>query len=387
MKPKRLVVVRYRKDRGKWEVDHTNPLGSVVARTRRLFATEEEALRYAAQVAPRLDAAAPPAQDSAITLAAAFERYFLAKAGKRSLQADRRISEHLLQVFGTTTRLRDVTAGRIARYREVRLAAKSTRRKDRNGQPARLAPASVNRPLALLRHLLRLACDEWEVLPTVPKIRLEREPQGHLRWLEPEEEHRLIEACRASGLPHLADLVTVALETGMRRSEVEGMSWDRVDLSRGVIRLEVTKSGRRREVPMRQRVYEVLASRPGPRHGRVWPEGSTRTAFETAVEVARLDAFRFHDCRHHFASWFMMQGGSLAALQKVLGHASFAMTMRYAHLSPEHLRGEMARTERATLEPDAGTRPAHGGQDAPEVVESTGERRGSSVAEQLIRNQ
>ena len=98
--------------------------------------------------------------------------------------------------------------------------------------------------------------------------------------------------------------------------------------------------------------------------------------------------FRFHDCRHHFASWFMMRGGSLPALQRVLGHASLAMTMRYAHLSPEHLRGEMAKTERAVvLEPDAGTSGAQWGQNASEVVESTNERRGSSVAEQLIRNQ
>ena len=78
-----------------------------------------------------------------------------------------------------------------------------------------------------------------------------------------------------------------------------GADVDRVDLSRGVLRLEITKSGRRREVPMRQRVYDVLVSRPGAREGRLWPEGSTRAGF---VEAGRLAApFRFHDCRHHFA--------------------------------------------------------------------------------------
>jgi hypothetical protein len=84
----------------------------------------------------------------------------------------------------------------------------------------------------------------------------------------------------------------------------------------------------------------------------------------------------------------MMRGGSLPALQKILGDASFTMTMRYAHVSPEHLRGEMAKIERpATVEPDAGTRRTQWGQNASEVLESTEERRGSSVAEQLIRNQ
>jgi integrase len=322
-----------------------------------------------------------------MTLAAAFERYFEAKVRKRSLGEDRRIAEHLLAEFGGSTRLRDLTASRIAAYRGRRLAAGSARRKDATGKPAPLSAASINRPLAVLRHLLRLAHEEWEVLPSVPKIRLEKEPEGRLRYLELDEEHRLLQACRVSTLAHLADLVTVALETGMRRSEVEGLTWGRVDFSRGVIRLEVTKSGKRREVPMRARVDAILAGMPEPRTGRVWPEASTRAAFEAAVEVARLDApFRFHDCRHHFASWFMMRGGSLLTLQKVLGHASLAMTMRYAHLSPDHLRAEMAKTERH-VEPDAGTMEAPGGGGAAEVLESTDERRGSSVAEQLIRNQ
>jgi integrase len=72
--------------------------------------------------------------------------------------------------------------------------------------------------------------------------------------------------------------VTIALETDMRDGEIMDMEWERVDLSRGVIRLERTKSRRRREVPMRQAVYDALAGQPEPREGRVWPDqSSTRT--------------------------------------------------------------------------------------------------------------
>jgi integrase len=75
-----------------------------------------------------------------------------------------------------------------------------------------------------------------------------------------------------------------------------------------------------------------------------------RTAFENAVQAAGLDRleepFTLHGCRHHFASWFVMRGGPLPALQRLLGHATLAMTMRYTHLAPEHLRSEIARTER-----------------------------------------
>jgi site-specific recombinase XerD len=62
------------------------------------------------------------------------------------------------------------------------------------------------------------------------------------------------------------------------------------------------------------------------------------------VEEAKLDDFTFHDCRHHFASWFMMRGGSLQALREILGHRDIKMTLRYAHLAPGHLRDEMERT-------------------------------------------
>ena len=151
-----------------------------------------------------------PVKDQSFTFGQAFERYFAAKARKKSLDEDKRIAEHLKAAFGEKTRLRDLTASRIARYKAERLAAKSIRRKDEHGKPKVLSAASVNRPLALLRHLLRIAAVEWEVIPKVPAIRLEKEPQGRLRWLSEEEERRLLAACDQSQNPHLGAIVTVA---------------------------------------------------------------------------------------------------------------------------------------------------------------------------------
>src|SRR5215475_2656892 len=82
-------------------------------------------------------------------------------------------------------------------------------------------------------------------------------------------------------------IVTVTLETGLRKGELLELTWDRVDLNRGVIRLEVTKSGRRREVPMRQVVYYVLSQLPGLHVGRVWPAGSIRTHSRTPSRPPR----------------------------------------------------------------------------------------------------
>jgi integrase len=317
--------------------------------------TREDAQQALAERLAHLDdpTRAPGARVPVMTFAQAVTKYLAVKAseGKRSLRDDRQNLARLSTALGREARITDATASWIADYKVARMQTVIPR----DGELRSIAPATLNRELASLRHLLNLAHDEWQVLSVLPKIKLLKEPEGRIRWLEPEEEFRLLEACRASHTRHLADVVTVALETGMRKSELLGLTWDRVDLSRGVFRLEGTsrrsgdgtKSKKRRDVPMRQVVDKILAARPEPRQGRVWPVGSIRKAFENAVAVAQIDDFVFHDCRHHFASWYVMRGGSLSSLQKILGHASITMTMKYAHLSPEHLRQEMEKTARS----------------------------------------
>jgi site-specific recombinase XerD len=72
--------------------------------------------------------------------------------------------------------------------------------------------------------------------------------------------------------------------------------------------------------------------------GRVFRTRNVRTAYENAVEAAKLDDVTFYTLRHTFASWATMRGVSLKELQELLGHSSLTMTMRYAHLAPDHLR-------------------------------------------------
>jgi integrase len=290
----------------------------------------------AARILERDTAAAPPPPKTFGQLAEDYLAFKRAK-GKRSVAEDERHLGHLIAAFGQDTPVNAITAQRIAQHDRDRATAISTRLK----RP--VTPATINRELALLRHMLRLA-EEWGYIARAPRIRLGKEPEGRIRWLEVDEERRLLGACRTSQNRQLAAIVTIAIETGMRAGEIMGLTWERVDLSRGVFRLERTKSGRRREVPMRQGVYDLLATLPGHREGRLWREGRIRTAFENAVGTAKLDDFTFHDCRHHFASWFMMRGGSLQALREILGHRDIKLTLRYAHLSPGHLRTEIEKT-------------------------------------------
>jgi len=103
------------------------------------------------------------------------------------------------------TRVSQITAAKISAYKADRLGKKSERTE------RSLPAAAVNRPLALLRCLLRLAVEEWEVLFLVPKIRLEKEPQGRIGWLEDYEEVRLLDVCGKSLKKSLLSIETVAL--------------------------------------------------------------------------------------------------------------------------------------------------------------------------------
>jgi integrase len=198
----------------------------------------------------------------------------LATARKRSLADDRRLLERLKVAFAANTPLTDITAGRIAEYKILRLKTKVRR----HGEERDLSPGTLNRELAALRHLLRLA---------------------------------------------LLDLVEFALFTGLRRGEALGLTWQRVDRARGVILLNVTKTNRRREVPLNSQADAVLARRgpkdAGPVFGTVnWDH--FRSAWETAVERAQLTDFHFHDLRHRFASWAVQNGATLQEIKDLLGH-------------------------------------------------------------------
>jgi integrase len=309
----------------------------------------------------------PKPKPQGLTLAQAAERYLITKARKRSLGEDKRILEHLKSALGMDTLLTDVTASRISEYKNSRLAALRKISADGNATERRLTAAAVNRPLALLRHLLRLAHEEWEVLEVVPRVRLEKEPQGRLRWLSQEEINRLVDAAGKSRNKELRAAVVIALNTGLRLSELLGLDWIYVDLSRGVIRLEITKSGRRREVPLNDDSYSALVSLGPKVEGRVFQTRFIKTAYNNAVATAKLDDVNFHTLRHTFASWAVMRGVTLKELQELLGHSSLTMTMRYAHLAPEHLRTAVGRLEGLTNSQRAET-PTQGSTQEPSAL-------------------
>jgi integrase len=287
------------------------------------------------------------------TLGEVAEEYLRYKAdhGKRTVPSDRRILER-----PTLTGARGRTRPPHAHGTGDRAVREDAHAAPAKGRGRTVSAYTVANELAVLRHLLRLA-KRWGYVETVPEIVLPKRPAGRLRYLEGPELARLLDACRASRNPYLATIVLLAVHTGMRKGEILGLEWERVDLSSSRLTLLQTKNGKPRGVPINRAVYEALIAlapqavqRTGLlfRRGNGVAWGQIRRAFESAVTTAGLTGFRFHDLRHTAASHLVMSGASLQEVKELLGHADLSMTLRYAHLSPAHLRGAVERLEGLT---------------------------------------
>ena len=227
--------------------------------------------------------------------------------------------------------------------------------------------STVNREFSVLRHVLNCA-GAWGYLKKNPcgGIKQFKEGPGRLRFLSPGEISRLLDA--VDPLSYIEDpnnalnplskfrsvylkpIVEIGLHTGMRRGEILGLGWKNIDFKERRIILEKTKNNERRTVPMNDTVCKALKSLPVHLHEeRVFPginSGNVVTvAFEKACKRAGIEDFHFHDLRHTFASYLTMDGNNLRTVGELLGHRDPRMTMRYSHLSPEHLKDAVTTLE------------------------------------------
>lgn len=241
------------------------------------------------------------------------------------------------------------------------------------------APASVNNTLNTLSKLYGWAHKQNLIDCPNPVRGVERphaddtEPIDAAKYLSRDEAAALLayaerwsDCCAlAPTARDIYPMIATALYSGLRKGELYGLRWCDLDFDRGQITVAKsysgkTKSGKTRHVPLVPRLAPILrAWRDRPHRDPsdlVFPvEGRMGQSYETrALAAFMLAAFGreppkvWHSLRHTFASHFMMAGGNILTLQKLLGHADIETTMIYAHLSPDHLAAEAARLDFST---------------------------------------
>lgn len=204
-----------------------------------------------------------------------------------------------------------------------------------------IAPNSVNREHAYLRsvfnELRRLG--QWKKPNPLAELRQFKVQERELSYLTTDQIHDLLEELAAGKNRHAPVIAKVCLATGARWSEAEGL--EARHIKDGRIQFAGTKSGKVRAIPIHDELEQELRDHHDKRETGQRLFAYAYSAFRDAVERAgiTLQAGQLtHVLRHTFASHFMMNGGNILVLQRTLGHASLTMTMRYAHLAPDHLQ-------------------------------------------------
>lgn len=209
-------------------------------------------------------------------------------------------------------------------------------------------PGTVNVYLATLKNMLFRAV-EWGLLKSNPasSVRAIKLGDQRARYLSLDELKRLLDACGESWLRHY---VVLALNTGLRRSEMLGLRRNQnIDLERGMIVIRQQKTQRVKTIPLNESARKAILDQNGSPSidNRLFPvsDSALSIAFEEALERARITDFRVHDLRHSFASHLLMAGSDLATVSRLMGHTNLAMTMRYAHLSQRHEADAVAKLD------------------------------------------
>jgi integrase len=215
-------------------------------------------------------------------------------------------------------------------YRAKRLDGQFARTK----RISQVSPRTMNLEhayfLAVFNELKRLG--EWKAPNPLENVRQFRTEESEMAYLTGEQIDRLLEESRHSSANDLEMIVRICLSTGARWGEAEKLK--RSQIGAGKVTFIKTKGKRNRSIPLDPKIIAELPKKNGPLFSPCY------YAFRSALERAGIElpaGQLTHVLRHTFASYFMMNGGNILVLQRILGHTDIKMTMRYAHFAPNHL--------------------------------------------------
>ncbi len=331
------MTVRKRKDTGKWTCDFYYN-GERIVRTLQFVRTRKEAEQAEAVIMHKVF---QQAYGLARKPDVRFEDFVIetflpySEANKKSFRCDVLICRVLAKHFKGFG-LRQITPPVIENFKQVFMKTPT-----KFGGPR--SNATVNYHLSVLSKILSMAVDAeiLEVNPSqrVKKLRVNNE---RMRVLSGDEETRLIAALAPN--VQVRRLVLLALHTGMRRGEILNLRWLDIDFQRDTIVVQMSKSGRKRIVPMNKTVRSMLGEIarvsefvfPSEVTGR--PVVEIKRSFGTAMKKAGIRDLRFHDLRHTAATRMADGGADAFTLMKILGHSDIRMTARYTHATDSAIR-------------------------------------------------
>lgn len=277
----------------------------------------------------------------------------LEQIGGKGIKEKRRHLKHHLKPY-------------FAKYRADKLTDFAIQHYTRARQNTGAKQATVNRELATLSHMINRMVDwKWVKAEARPKIEKGDEPRKKIVVMSAEDQQKLMKAAVADQDPTTWLFVAFGLNTGMRHSEILRVRWDEIDFEQRRIFIAKAKAGQR-EQPITAGLAALLKKEREQRDdevGFIFPmtrsDGTTASRikmtrqFERAVKRAKLDPVKVtpHVMRHTAITQLVQAGVDLPTIQRISGHKTLAMVMRYVHLAGDHIDTAIAALD--TSFPDA----------------------------------
>ncbi len=260
----------------------------------------------------------------------AYLKYSQAEHGKATYALNERFLNYLLDFLGDMP-LKKITRKNIEDYKIHR--------------QERVSKTSVNMEIRHLKSAFNFGVQVYGYLKESPFSNVKQyklDGNNLPEYLTLEDVEKLMAVIDNS---NFKDLVLFYLHTGCRRGEALSLTWANIDLVRRVIKITKTKGRKDREIPINDRLLEVLNSKEAScekpfNHKRHF----VTHKFKNYIKRAGLNLnFSVHTLRHTFASHLVMNGVDLYTVKELLGHSEMRITEMYAHLAPDHLAAGVSR--------------------------------------------
>ena len=239
----------------------------------------------------------------------------------------------------------------------IKVGAYLTVKEDRGN-----ADSTRNRHLAAIKKVIRIAFEKgycpYTTIVDLKKLKTIKEENERINFLSLEQIPILLEECEKKG-SHIRQIVDFALATGIRKGRIYKLKWNMIKIADKQIKIPKDKHGGAFNSSLGEGAIRILqerfeVKRPdspyvfyNPDTGDRWYDlrgsfgeavaNANKVAVEKGIETTGLDSFVFHDCRHTFISHLVINGTPLAHVQKLAGHRTITMTIRYSHLDKKTL--------------------------------------------------